>query len=254
MSWNSRRQGLYLFGFLAILIVVVGIPAFFYFYKAPTCSDGVQNGTEEGVDCGGGCPIICSFKAVEPQVHWSRLFQVVPGLYTVVASVENQNLSYETDNLPYTFKLRDKDGVLVYEQKGKTYLPSRYALPIFATGIRTGERIPTRVDFEFLGEPVWTETTFAWDSGVDVVRRVLENEDTAPRLSATLRNTTLQDIHAMPFVAVLFDSEGNALQASRTVVDVLPASSDVDVIFTWPSAFSRPVATIDIVAIPTSSR
>ncbi len=254
MSWTSRRQGLYFLGFIIILIVVVGIPAFFYFYKAPTCSDGIQNGKEEGIDCGGGCSVICSFKAVAPQIHWSRLFQVVPGLYTVVASVENQNLSYETDNLSYAFKLRDKDGVLVYEQKGQAYLPSRYVLPVFATGIRTGERIPTRVDFEFLGEPVWTETTSAWDSGVDVVRRVLENEETAPRLSATLRNTTLKDIIGMPFVAILFDSDGNALQASRTIVELLPASSDVNVVFTWPAVFPRPVAQIDIVAIPTSPR
>jgi hypothetical protein len=26
---------------------------------APTCTDGVKNGTEEGPDCGGPCPNAC---------------------------------------------------------------------------------------------------------------------------------------------------------------------------------------------------
>lgn len=30
-------------------------------YTAPTCSDGIMNGTEAGVDCGGSCPNSCSF-------------------------------------------------------------------------------------------------------------------------------------------------------------------------------------------------
>ena len=33
-------------------IVQVGAPA-------PTCNDGIQNGDEEGVDCGGSCPDSC---------------------------------------------------------------------------------------------------------------------------------------------------------------------------------------------------
>lgn len=254
MSFASQRRSTYLFGFIVLLIACVGVPAFLYFYNPPTCTDGVQNGTEEGIDCGGTCPVVCSFKAVDPIIHWSRVFQVIPGLYTVVAFVENPNLAYETDNLPYTFKLRDAAGVLVYEQKGSLYLPSRYEMPIFATGLRTGERVPTRVDFEFLDAPVWTEAEAEWKSGVEVVERRLINEDTLPRLTAVIRNTTLFDITNMPFVAMLYDSDENAVHASRTVVDRIPASGEVEIVFTWPEPFTRSVAQIDIVAVPTGPR
>ena len=254
MSFASQRRSSYLFGFILLLLIVVGIPAYLYFYTPPTCTDGLQNGMEEGIDCGGDCPIICSFKAVDPTIHWSRVFQVVPGLYTVVAFVENPNIAYETDNLLYTFKLRDTSGVLVYEQKGNLYLPSRYNLPVFATGIRTGERIPARVDFEFLQPPVWTEAETEWKSGIEIVERRLMNEDTVPRLVATIRNTTLYDITDMPLVATLYDSDENAVHASRTVVDILPASGEMEIVFTWPEPFARPVAQIDIVAVPTEPR
>ena len=254
MSFASQRRGTYLFGLIVLLIAFVGVPAYLYFYTPPTCTDGLQNGTEEGVDCGGNCPIICSFKAVDPLIHWSRVFQVIPGVYTVIAFVENPNIAYETDNLLYTFKLRDTAGVLVYEQKGSMYLPSRYSLPVFATSIRTGERIPARVDFEFLQPPVWTEAENEWKSGIEVVERRLTNASTSPRLTARIRNTTLFDITNMPLVATLYDSDENAIHASRTVVDILPASEEMDIVFTWPEPFTRNVAQIDIVAVPTEPR
>ncbi len=249
MTWASQKQLRYLLGFVALIILFVGVPAFFYFYDPPTCTDGIQNGAEEGIDCGGGCPIICSFRAADPIVHWSRLFEVAPGLYTVVALVENPNLSFETDDVPFTFKLRDSNNILVYERKGTAYLPARSIVPVFETGIRTGERAPARVDFEFLRAPVWAESA-EWESGVSVTSRVLENEVDAPRLTATIRNDTLSMITELPVVAVLFDAEGNALQASRTVIDSIPESSEKTIVFTWPKPFAAPVARIEISPIP----
>ena len=35
----------------------------------PTCSDMVQNQGEEGVDCGGSCPLICPVRAP----FWGRI-------------------------------------------------------------------------------------------------------------------------------------------------------------------------------------
>jgi len=37
---------------------------------APTCSDGLQNGEEDGVDCGGGCPTACAGLATVTETVW----------------------------------------------------------------------------------------------------------------------------------------------------------------------------------------
>jgi hypothetical protein len=37
--------------------------------EAPSCSDGVQNGEEEGIDCGGGCPTVCP-NTIETTTLW----------------------------------------------------------------------------------------------------------------------------------------------------------------------------------------
>lgn len=37
---------------------------------APTCSDGLQNGEEDGIDCGGGCPTACAGSTTVTETVW----------------------------------------------------------------------------------------------------------------------------------------------------------------------------------------
>lgn len=247
MSWSSRRRALYLLGVLVALAIVVGVPAFFFFYEPPTCTDGVQNGLEDGVDCGGECPIICSFSAADPLTHWSRLFQIVPGVYTTLALVENPNATVGAADIPYSFKLRDADNVLVYEKKGLISLSPSTVVPIFETGLQTGSRVPTRSEFT-LGVPVWVRQE-PRERDVSVREQKLEDEASRPTLTATLRNDTTSDIGRFTTVAILYDIDGNALHASRTIVDGLAGLSETRVIFTWPQPFSGSVAKIDIIPV-----
>ncbi|MBP9771466.1 MAG: hypothetical protein KBD16_00875 [Candidatus Pacebacteria bacterium] len=248
MSWSSRRRSLYFLIFFVVVVAIVGGILYSLFYEAPTCTDGIQNGMEEGVDCGGGCPIICSFSAAEPIVHFSRLFEIIPGVYTVLALVENPNPSVAAYDLPYTFKLRGADSLLVSEQKGKVYLPATGVVPVFVTGVQTGSRIPTRVEFA-LGEPVWTtETPNTYDLSIDNID--LSREDSAPRLTARVTNHSLDSIETLPLVAVLYDTDQNSLHASRTILKNVPGDSTSDLVFTWPEAFTVPVGRIEIIPIP----
>ena len=40
-------------------------PSSFLFFHLATCWDGIENGDEEGVDCGGSCPWNCGRKWAE---------------------------------------------------------------------------------------------------------------------------------------------------------------------------------------------
>lgn len=248
MSWSGRRRALYLFGFLAVLVLVIGAIGYAAFYEAPTCADGKQNGTEEGVDCGGECPIVCSFSAAAPIVRWSRLVEIIPGVYTVLALVENPNGSVAAHDIPYTFKLRGADNILVEEEKGVFYLPPNAVVPVFVTGIQTGSRVPTRVEFE-AGRATWVnEPPHPLDLSINNIR--LEREDSSPRLSARLTNHSLDSIPSLPLVAVIYAPDQNVLHASRTVVKNISGGGEVALVFTWPQAFPGPVGTVSIIPVP----
>lgn len=245
MTWASRRQGWYLLGTVVALGVLIGVPLFFYFYEEPTCRDGIQNGMEEGIDCGGPCSLVCDFQAVAPIVHWSQEFMIVPGVYSVVAFVENANDVFQSEKVPYVFRLYDSKNVLVAERFGSADIPPHTILPVFETGIQTGERIPARVAFSFEEDVEWVRSSFEIPD-IDVVSRRFDTESSAPRLLVTLRNNTLDSFLRVPVVVVLYDASDNAIHASRTVVSNIGGTSDVDIVFTWPQQFTSSVARIEV--------
>ena len=248
MSWASRRQFTYTSIFLLLLIVFVGIPAFFAWYEAPTCIDGIKNGSEQGIDCGGSCPKICAFQAIDPIVLWSRFFEIDTAVYSLVALIENPNQNVSASNVPYRFKLRDQNNILITEEVGSLFIPPKRTIPIFVTGIRAGERIPRRVEFEFLEDPVWVRTT-PQEIPIAILNRSLTGADVSPRLQARLKNTSLTTLTDVEVVALLFDIEGNALHTSRTVIDTLQGDAETSIIFTWPQPFDSEVARIDLISV-----
>ena len=48
-----------------LILIIAGAAVWIYrgaIFIAPTCSDGIQNQTEEGIDCGAICGISCEQK------------------------------------------------------------------------------------------------------------------------------------------------------------------------------------------------
>lgn len=230
-----------------LLLIWIGISIW---YEAPTCFDGKRNGSEAGIDCGGSCELVCSFQAVDPIVLWSRFFELQPGLYNAVVMIENPNTDVESEPVSYSFKLRDAENVLVAEERGEIRIPADRTIPLFIPNITTGNRIPVRSFFTFESPFVWGRTTHERPT-VSVSNISLKKADTAPRLDATLYNSGSQTLSDIYVVAVLSDASGNAVAASRTVVPFLDPKQEANIFFTWPNAFGKNIASIDI--IPTFS-
>ena len=120
--WAFWRRVQYGAGYLSLFMSLFTGVYFMYIYQAPTCFDFTQNGTEIGVDCGGGCTRICAFTVKPPSVLWAKSFEVIKGQYNAVGYVENKNIGAGTPAIGYTFKLFDETG-LITERTGTTVLP-----------------------------------------------------------------------------------------------------------------------------------
>lgn len=248
MSWSSRRRAFFLLSFILIIILIVAGLVIRALYHPPTCTDGVQNGTESGIDCGGTCTAVCPFEAIKPIVEWSRVFAIDQGVYSAVAFVENPNALFQAFDVPYVFRLRDENNILVYEQKGVADIPAKQKFPIFETGIQTGSRIPKRVEFAFLADPLWQRGSTN-DIPLVVEDRILENASTSPRLAVRVTNPTLTPLPALNVVALLYAENGNVVNVSRTIMDPTPAGQERTLFFTWPQAFVEPVVRIDVIPL-----
>jgi hypothetical protein len=238
LSWSGRRKTLYsgvifVIGFILLVIVYE-----LFFTAVATCFDGKQNNGEAGVDCGGSCSLLCHDTAHDPVVLWSRAFGVGSAVgqgnyYTAAAYVQNNNVGAGAKQVKYSLQLFDTNNALIVERDGVANIPPVQVVPIIEPNIGVGNRTVSRTLFAFTDDP----TTIVWNkvpaSQLPTLRVTQQNlSSDASRLSAIVVNDTLNDAKNVTVAAVLFDADGVARAASKSLVDV-PRQSSVPVTFTW---------------------
>jgi hypothetical protein len=250
MDWALKRQIFYV-GIIVLFFSVFGFLIISpNFKKVPTCTDGRQNGNEIGIDCGGSCVNVCSAQVDEVSILWVRAFKVVPGRYNAVAYIVNHNKNFVVQKRNYRFTFRNADHVYIGKRDGSTFIPPGSNFAVFEPGIDIGNSIPVYVDFEFTDKmPQWQQVS---QDKINQLKVLVSNiqlidENTAPRLSATIRNNSLFTIPNLNVVAILYDAGGNAISTSSTYLDQLAPLQNANINFTWPEPFSGTVVAKEII-------
>lgn len=238
--WAMRRKFVYLSGVAAFFLIVGLIGYIAFFYQAPTCTDGWENGSETGVDCGGACERVCTVAIESPVVRWARAFRVTDGVYNAVAYIENRNIGVGAENIPYTFTLYDERGDVITKVEGRTTLPPGNVYAMFEDRIKIGDRIPAKTTLTFDTDVPWTKME-AGKEQFYVQSKELTRADLRPRLDATILNKSLDEAKDVEAIATIFDAKGNPLTASRTIVPLFGAQAEQKVTFTWPEPIAKTV-------------
>lgn len=246
--WAAKRQLLVIGTFVAIVLVFVVLFAARLLSNPPTCTDGKQNGEETGVDVGGNCPIANPSETRQIVVEWERAFLIADDVYSAAAYFENQNFDVGIPEVPYRFRLYDDENVLIAERIGTTFIGPNQRSVIVETALKTGNREPQNVFFEFLREPVWYFTDRKYSTQDIVVQeQEMRNVTTAPQLRVTLRNRAEERRQNIDVVAVLYGANGNALSVSQTFIPSMRQNATEEIVFTWPNPFEEPIFRIDVI-------
>ncbi len=247
-SWSQRRKLIY--GGITALIActVIALPAFFFFYKAPTCFDGVQDGNETGVDCGGSCQRLCSSAFSAPIVSWARIEPLTSNLYNVATYIINPNVSAVALNVPYHVIIYDNQGVEITEYSGTVTLPPHRNTLAFNSQISMGKRIPDRALFQFTASPQWQSVSDPL-TGIQIGNKQYSEGSTGASLLVTLSNASVNPINTTDVYVVLYDKNGNAIGFSKTVIDSIPGYGSVVAPFTWPESFNGKVISIEVLPV-----
>ena len=239
--WRRVQYGAGVFG--ALLLIVAG--SFLIFYEDPAdCFDSSQNGLETGIDCGGACVRICAAEVFPPKIVWAESFEITDGQYNAVAYVENINDIASTEQLEYTFTLRN-NGMVVAERSGITVLPPDRAYPIFEGRIDTNGQTVTDTVITIKPVAVWQPATAGPDQ-FKVTSVILSSADVRPRLDASIENTALTAVSNVEVVTTLFNELGRPLTASQTFIEELPGRTTRDIVFTWPRSIAKTVRSCSI--------
>lgn len=238
-EWSVRRKRIIFSIVTSALVVLIGVPAFFLFYRAPACFDGKQNGDETGIDCGGSCQLLCTAQSL-PLISKGdpRVIESSKGIYQVVAVVENANTAAEILRARYTLGLFEESSAApVRTIESEIYVPNNGTFIIFEGPIEMGDRRPVRATLE------WDERSFVWQRNTKIMRDLsvrdaaLTRTDTQPRVSAMLVNSSLDRISNIELTALVSGEDGNLIAASKTFVEDLDRVASSPVVFNWAEPF-----------------
>jgi len=252
MTWALRRRLI----IVLIIIAVIGGAVFYSLtptiFRAPSCTDGIKNGTETGIDCGGTmCANLCVAEVKVPTVLWARSFPVTDNVYNAIAYVENKN-NAATRAIPYEFRLYDANSIFIARVDGTALIPPLGRYAIVETGIQSGSATVARTTFEFSNTPaVWERVSKdIQDLKVMTSKSNLDTTGLVPRLTATVTNPSpTARLNNTVIAAILYDANDNAVNVSKTVVPALLHGESAPIFFTWPRALAAPVVRYELVPI-----
>jgi hypothetical protein len=247
LSWSAKRKFIIIF----FLFILFGTPTGIYVYKKlqkpVSCSDGKQNQNERGVDCGGICKIACFANVKQdPDIQWSRGYYVAPGIYNLVAYIQNPNIDYISQPARYIFKVYDEKNVLITTREGIVGIPTSKIFPIFEPTVDTGNIIPKIVTFEFVEPVTWIEY-FGNKPELEVVEQKLSRTNTSPKLDVKVVNKTLNTYKNVEVIAIIYDEQSNGVMSSRTFIDSIGDKGESDIVFTWPEPINFKPSKIEVI-------
>lgn len=216
---------------------------------APSCTDGVQNGGEEGVDCGAvACGVLCAAPVIPLEVADVQLLPA--GNSTdVLVHLENTNPLYGATRLDYTLVVTDASGGELASRRGSTYVnPAQPRYLLFPLVGVSGT--PAKAELQFDQAQVqWSALTV--DAKGDIQFGVRDESLTTAsgsiRFAATVLNRSKFDFDTVDVTVLLLDADGEVVSANTTVQRTLVAGEDRAFVMDWPFPVSGAVRAQTIV-------
>ena len=230
--WAIRRRIYIVLILLGAFLLLVVFPYWYTHREIPTCSDGKQNQSEIGIDCGGGCALVCKGGAKDLTILWTKVFPVRAGVYDLVAYFENPNFEIGVPRLPYVARLYDAAGGVIAETQGETFAGPTERFAIFVGNLRTGDKMPVKGEIEVPADVRWFSARRS-ENLFSVSEKVLVGADSRPKLSAVLHNETPEIFREIEIVAVIYDKFNQPVGVSSTKVEKIAENGTEKIFFTW---------------------
>jgi len=246
MSRYLRKQITIIFILLAV-IALIGAGIYFLTLpkEEPTCSDGIQNQGEEGVDCGAICGNFCDTQEKLLKVMYQGFIPTTENNYDLVAQIENTNNLWGADNVPYTFYLYNEAGEQIASRQGSAYILPQETKYIVEQKVYCGE-IPAKVELE-LGRENWKKADNFRDLNLKFRERNIQTGAGNPnRLYGVLENDTSYNLNKIEIVGVVVGADNKIIAAGKTEMTTLMMGESRYFEIGFPNVISGQVITYEI--------
>lgn len=239
---EARTQKQLIIGIVFVLIIAgIGYGIYSELVAKTSCTDGIKNGKEEGIDCG----ILACGKACEPAIMpinilSSKFFKVGEGDYDFVAQISNPNVSYGVSRLEYVLDPLNYRGV--------TYILPGQTRWLVVTALKSSGEV---VDITLIVKSAQWEKLAAPDSTVNFTlrRKDYHSFQNETELTGVLFNNSNFDFDKIDVAAVLFDEADNIIGVNKTDIRTFVSKTERGFSVAWPFALPGNAVKQDVEAL-----
>jgi len=225
------KQILYGLLYLSILAIV----AWLFWISRPadvlTCTDGLQNQNETGVDCGGPCED-CELRDLRLVIGGVDMVGV-GGKTSFVVKVENSSRNFGVSKAPYQFDITTNEGNSLGKIEGQLNIGVREEKYIAAVGFdapleEVGEVTFSIGDFEFVPEAELT------DYDVEIKNIVTTFPEQTIKTRGTITNDSGFVMSEVVLTALFYSEDGKLANIGSANISNLQAFETRDFLISVP--------------------
>lgn len=216
---RKLKQALYGGAFILIIAVIVLLINKNSLFAAPSCSDGIQNQGEEGIDCGAVCGISCEQKYLKKLSYSDPKIIQLNDVVSVYFDLINSNPNFGSKNFNYQIDIYGFAGKLLKSVTGNSFIYPGETKKIVDAGIKIlGKAESVKVSFS---DPNWQPASNFRSIKLENVNANISQEGDFFVISGIIRNSYNFAIPKVVINGFLSDTNGNILGVSKTEVDEL---------------------------------
>ncbi len=224
----------------AILSIALVWGGYFLLRPARTCTDGIQNQDEVGIDCGGTCSLQCtrSVRTDNLEIRESALLYSAPNRFDALIAIHNPNDEAGASSFHYKMELRDATGTTVAVREGESFIlpqETKYLLEINVTapGAKT-------VVISF-SEYRWQRFAGYQEKPAITVSRksyeVISSGVGFGKAFGVVKNESRFDFQSLRVKVILRDVAGKPIGANMTEMRTVASGEVRDFTLIWPTSF-----------------
>jgi hypothetical protein len=225
----SRTNKQFLIGGIYILGALLISGGIYYSKNAPSCSDGIQNGKEEGIDCGTiACGKACAAPVQAVQVQSVQLVKTPAGDYDAAVQLYNPNTTYGVSTGSFDLnvggQISNHEFYMLPGQTKNIVLSALKNITDGSTATATVKSIE------------WQKVATVMDNPFVVTREAFTPGAQQSAYEAVITNNSNFDFDSVDIAVTVTDSTGALLTTGTSNIQTVISKSDRSVKITWPFA------------------
>jgi len=246
---REKRRAIVVAVYIGIFLLIT-LLLWLFLKPSETCSDGIQNQNEKGVDCGGRCTPCKETTGEALLISEETIVFGGGGTWDASVILKNPNTKIGSPKFSYTMELLDSSGAVVAKRSGSSYILPAEQRVIIELGFDVPSQVtPTEAKME-ITDISWAILDNLNKPQISTFSKNVSTQSGSAGTSAyaILRNESVYDLGKVDVAIVLRDSQNKIIALNKTEKDTMRSGEERDFKLTWPYQLEGDVAKMEVEA------